>query len=94
MRRPTYPPECGEFRPIGAIAAEIVSDLRFCRQVQRLHQQGPRVLAELLAEITAERGIRVLVERKIDKYTEIEPEVLQAAGGDEFWPAPVHGVDR
>ncbi len=92
MRRPTYPPECGELRPIGQIAAEIVADLKFRRQVIRLHQQGPRVLAELLAEITAERGNRVLIERKIDIYAEIEPEVLQAAGGDDFPPLPIHVV--
>ncbi len=83
----------GTFRRIGAIAAEVVADLRFRREVKRLHRLGPRVLAELLAELAAERGIRVLVERKIDKYAELEPEVLKAAGGDDFWQPPIHGVD-
>ena len=39
------------FRTIGQAAAEVVADLRFRRQVQRLHKLGPRVIAELLAEI-------------------------------------------
>ena len=37
--------------PIGPVAAEIVADLRFRRQVLRLHRLGPRAMAELLAEI-------------------------------------------
>ncbi len=54
MRRPTYPPECGELRPIGEIAAEVVADLRFRCQVQQVHRLGDRVFGELLAEIGAE----------------------------------------
>ena len=41
-------------RPIGQIAAEVVADQRFRRQVLRLHRLGPRVTAELLAELDAE----------------------------------------
>ncbi len=92
MRRPEGPPACGSLHPIGRIAAEIVSDMRFRREVKRLHRLGPRVLAELLAEIAAERGIWILVERKIDKYAEMEPEALKAAGGDAFWQPPIHEV--
>ena len=79
-------------RPIGEVAAEVVADLAFRRKVERLHGLGPRVVGELLAEIGAERGIRVIVERKIDKYAELEPETLQATGGDRFWPVPVREV--
>ena len=81
-------------RPIGAKAAEIVADLKFRRQVIRLHRQGPRVLGEYLAEIAAERGIRVLVERKIDKYAELDPETVQATKGDTFSPIPIHEVQQ
>ncbi len=127
MRRPTYPPECGELRPtgqiaaeltpadldpathpiicrhffgiepfrsIGAIAAEVVSDLQFRRKVQRLHRQGPRVLGEYLAELGVERDIGTIIDRKLDTYAEIEPETLEAAGGDDFWQPPLHGVER
>ena len=93
MRRPTYPPECGELRSIGQIAAEVVADLRFRRKVIRLHQQGPRAVGEFLAGLGAELGVQTPIERKLDTFAEIEPEALQAAGGDDFWPAPVHGVE-
>ncbi len=91
-RRWTEPPRRGGFQSIGEVAAEVVADLAFRRKVQRLHGLGPRVVGELLAEIAAERGIRVLIERKVDKYTELEPAVLEAAGGDRLWPVPVREV--
>ncbi len=37
------------FRQVGAVAAEIVADLRFRRQVSQLHERGPRIVAEFLA---------------------------------------------
>ncbi len=80
-------------RPIGAIAAEVVADLRFRRKVIRLHRQGPRVLGEYLAELGGDRGIRTVIDQKLDTYAEIEPEALEAAGGDEFWQPTLHGVD-
>ena len=84
----------GLLRPIGAIAAEVVADLRFRRKVIRLHQQGPRILGELLAELGVERDIGTIIDRKLDTYAELEPQVLEAAGGDDFWQPPIHGVDR
>ena len=80
-------------RPIGEVAAEVVADLRFRRQVIRLHRQSPRAVGEFLAGLGAERDIATIIDQKLDAYAEIEPEVLQAAGGDDFWPAPIHGVE-
>ncbi len=88
-----YPPEGGELRPIGAIAAEVVADLQFPRQVQRLHRQGPRVLAELLAHLGAKHGIQTSIEQTIEHFAELDPEALQTTGGDRFWEPPHHGVD-
>ena len=79
-------------RPIGAIAAEIVSDLRFRRQVIRHHRQGPRAVGEFLAGLGAEFSVRTPIERKLDTFAEIEPETLEAAGGDDFWQPPIHEV--
>ncbi len=78
MRRPTYPLECGELRPIGPIAAEVVADLRFRRKVQRLHRLGDRVLGEFLAELGAERGIQTVIDQKLDTYAERNPCRLSA----------------
>ena len=74
------------------VAADVVADLRFRRQVERLHRLGPRAVAELLAEIGAERSITTIVDRKLDRYTDLDPAALEATGGDKFWPTPVREV--
>ena len=81
-------------RSISAKAAEIVADLKFRRQVIRLHRQGPRAVGELLAEIGAERSIRTIIDKKLNTYAELEPEALKAAGGDEFWQPSIHKVRK
>ncbi len=88
----TRQPNSGTFRPIGQVAAEIVARLRFRRQVERVHTLGPRVTAELLAEIGAERSIMTLIDQKIDRYAELEPGALEVTGGDQFWSAPLYVV--
>ncbi len=79
-------------RSISQTAAEVVADIRRQRKVQRFHRQGPRVLGEYLAELGAERSITTVIDRKIDTYLEIDPEALEAAGGDDFWQPPLHEV--
>ncbi len=79
--------------PVGPIAAEVVADLRRRRHVQQVHRLGDRVFGDLLAEIGAERSIQTVIDQKLDTYTELEPETLQAAGGNDFWQPPLHGVD-
>lgn len=56
------------FKTLGAEAAEIVEDLRFRLLCQALHSHGPRILTEFLAELSAERSIRTLIEQKIGDY--------------------------
>ncbi len=80
------------FRPIGEVAAEVVANLQFRRRVQQVHRLGDRVFGELLAEIGAERGIQTIIDQKLDRYAELEPETLEIAGGDDFWSVPIHGV--
>ena len=81
-----------DLEPFGPIAAEVVSDMRFRHQVLRLYRLGPRVTAEFLAELGAERGIQTVIDQKLDTYAELEPETLEATGGDGFWPVPVRRV--
>lgn len=82
------------FRPIGQVAAEIVADLRFRRQVEHLHSLGPRAVAELLAHLGAKHSIQTSIEQTVEHFAELEPEALEVAGGDNFWPAPLHKVPR
>ena len=93
MRRPTHPPACGSLHSIGQIAAEVVADLRFRRRVQQVHRLGDRVFGELLAEIGAERGIQTLIDKKLSRYAELDPEALETTGGDGFWQPPLHEVE-
>ena len=79
-------------RPVGPIAAEAAADLRFRRKVKQDHRLGDRVFGELLAELGAERGVTTIIDRKLDTFAELEPKVLEAAGGDTFSPVPIHGV--
>ena len=79
-------------RPIGPVAAQVVADLRFRRQVERLHRLGDRVLTEFLAEIAVERGITTIIDRKLATYVDLDPAALEAGGGDTFWPVPLRGV--
>ncbi len=72
--------------------AEVVADLQFRRKVIRLHRQGPRATGEFLAELGADLGIQTPIDQKLDAYLEVGAAALEAAGGDEFWPAPVRKI--
>ena len=87
-----HPTRSGRFRPIGKVAAEIVADLHFRRQVQCLHHRGDRVLGEYLAELGAERSIMTLIIQKLERYAELETEALEATGGDRFWTPPIRKI--
>ena len=74
--------------------ADVVADLKFRRQVERLHALGPRATAELLAELGAERSIATIIDQKLDCYTEMDPAAIEAIGGGDFWPLPLRAVRR
>ncbi len=69
-------------------------DLRFRRQVEHLHRLGPRATAELLTEIGVERSIMTIIDRKLDRYVDLDPAAVEAVGGGDFWPAPLREVPR
>ncbi len=91
-RPPAYGKAPAPWRPVGSLAAELVSNLKFRRRVQQVHQLGDRVLGEFLAEIGAERGIQTVIDKKLERYAELDPEAIEATGGDKFWPVPIHEV--
>ena len=78
------------FQPLGEVAAKIVAGLRFRRKVVRLYDRGPRPIAELLAELGAEQSLSVEIERKIDQYLNVSDAALDAAGGRDLPPVPLH----
>ncbi len=81
-------------KSIYAVAAETVGDLRFQRRVERVHSLGVRPVAELLAEIGSERGIRTLIDRKLETYAELDSKVIEEVEGAGFWPAPIREIER
>ena len=78
----------------GKVAAHIVANPRFQRKVDHLHRLGPRAVGELLAQLGAKHSIQTSIEQTVDHFAEIEPEALDAAGGNRFWPAPLYKIRR
>ena len=77
----TGPPRAGD-----------VADLALRRTVERVHGLGPRAVYELLVEIGEQRLCRTYLERRIRRYSEIDPEHLEALGGDTFPRPPLYEV--
>ncbi len=81
-------------RLLGPIAAEIVADLTFRRRVTRLHERGPRVVAEFLAELGAECLMATVIDEMLNRYLALADEALDATGARDFPPVPIPGVRR
>ena len=82
------------FRQVGEVAAEIVAGLSFRRRVTRLHERGPRVVAEFLAELGAERLMTTVIDQMLHRFLTVPDEALEATGARDFPPVPIHGVRR
>ncbi len=78
--------------PIGQIAAEVAADLRFRRQVERLHRLGPRALYEVLTEIGEQRLCRTYIEKRVRRYAEIDQKHLAALDAEHFPRPPLYEV--
>lgn len=66
-----------------------LSEIRFRRTLERFHRLGPRLLAELLAELGARFLIRQPIEAAVARYVaRLDPDLLQAVGGDQLPPIP------
>jgi hypothetical protein len=69
-----------------------LKQLRFQRQVERLCAHGPRVVAELLAELDRHFDLGDDLDRRLDRYAALDPGVLAAVGGDRFPVTPIRMV--
>ncbi len=87
-------PATDRSRSTGGVAAETVASMRFRRKVEKIHSLGPRVTAELLAEIGAERSIRTIIDQKLERYAALDPKAVTVTGGDDFWPMPLSEARR
>ena len=78
--------------PLGNITASIVAELKFQRDVERVHRLGPRTLYEMLTEIGEQRLCRTFIEQRVQRYSEIDPDHLAALDGDTSPRPPLYEV--
>ena len=76
----------------GAGAATMVADVIFRRQVEQLYRRGPRLIAELFAELAVECGLGTIIHQKLVRYLDLPDDALDAAGGRQLPPLPLHEV--
>jgi hypothetical protein len=70
-----------------------LADIRFRRAVTQLHALGPRVVAELLAEIAAAYLLRTPIEAMVERYIgRLDPATTRAIGADRFAPLPMRAI--
>ena len=62
---------------------------RFERQVERVHNLGPRVVAELLAEIATATDQPALIADRLQAFAALDPEHVRFVGADKFPPMPL-----
>ena len=67
----------------------VLPDLRFQRDVERLHRLGPRSLYGFLAAVGAERSIRTYLEDRITDFASLDADVLAALDVDRMPLAPL-----
>ncbi len=84
--------DIGQPQTLGEVIDDIVDDLKFHRQVERLHRLGPRAVGELLIEIGEQRSCRTFIDQRLDAYSRLDPELIRKLGGNEFPRPPLHQV--
>ena len=80
------------WRSVGDIAARVIQDIEFRRKAQRLHEKGPRLIAELLAELAANHGLGTVIDRSLDRYLALDDTALEILNGHELPPIPLHEI--
>ena len=75
--------------PIRKVATAGVLSLKRQHQVEHVYRLGPRAVGELLDEVAQGENL----DRALEAYQRLTPELLAALGGDRFPPAPIHEVE-
>ena len=72
---------------------EALADLRFQRDLIKVHHLGPRAVGALLAEIGAQFSIQTSIEQIVARYAQIDPAAAEAFGVGKFPPRPLVVID-
>ena len=78
--------------PCAGSPGDFATGQRLERMVERVHALGPRLLAELLAEIATATGQHVLVVDLVEEYAGLDAELARFLGADRFAPMPLELV--
>ena len=70
--------------------ADMAARLKRQRQIEHLHLLGPRAVGELLHEVSEAEDL----DRGLEAYARLSPDLLEALNGDRFPPLPIHEVRR
>ncbi len=66
--------------------------MRLEQDAKHLHQLGPRVIAEMLAELPQHAGSHV--RDVVQKYAQLTPALVAWCGADRFPPRPLRELPR
>ena len=83
--------EPDQLLPIAVVAS---MNLRRVRLARKLHLLGERAVHEFLSELVAEHGIANDVDRRLEKYGELDPETVALVGGRHLPEPPLMAVSR
>ena len=69
---------------------DMAARLKRQRRIEHLHRLGPRAVGELLYEVSEGEDL----DRALEAYGRLTPDMLEALSGDRFPPLPIHEVRR
>ena len=72
--------------------AQALAGVHFERLVERVHNLGPRPLAELLTEIATVTSEPGLIADRLQAYAALDPEIVRFVGGGHFPKMPMQVV--
>jgi hypothetical protein len=75
-------------RGIGRRELPLDIRLRRQRQVARICSLGARVVFELIDEIDRAHGLGEALWRRLERYADLDPDIIRLVGADRFRPLP------
>jgi hypothetical protein len=72
-----------------SLQAQASRRLQRQRHVERIHGLGARAFFELIDELDREHLLGDDLDRRLERFAALDPELLHAFGGDQFAASPV-----
>jgi hypothetical protein len=79
-------------QPVASLQAAAIRRLRRQRHVERICQLGPRIVFEFIDEIDRHYALGADLDRRLTRYSRLNPAILRAIGADRFPHPPAHMV--